>query len=145
MSDNLLKSGIVFGIFLIVFGVIISIRLLIKIINKQNSTNKTDRIIGVILGSIMIVSGAYISLLEYNLLTNYKYVEGTIYQYCDPNNYSNKKVKFEYFFEGKKYSNCNKYPPELENKIKVPGGKYQVRVSSFKPDGGRMDFEKPIK
>ena len=53
-----------------------------------------------------------------------------------------KAIEFEYYIDGKRYTNCNSY--KHLNTIKVPQGRFNVRVSDFEPSSGRIDFTKPL-
>lgn len=139
-SNGGLIGGLIFGcIILLLFGVM-TINMIIEAIKPTKPQERTKTIFTILLGLFPCCVGVYIILLEYNLLNNYVYVEGTTIEYCDSGK-SGKGIEFEYYLNGKRYTNCNTYDPI--NAIKVPGGKFKVRVSEFSPKIGRIDFEQP--
>ena len=76
-------------------------------------------------------------LNEYNLLSNSVYVEGTTIGRCRKG-----RIEFEYYLNDKRYTNCNSFAhPE---QIKIPCGKFSVRVANYDPSTGRIDFDKPL-
>jgi len=78
------------------------------------------------------------------LLSNYQYVPGTTLDYCDVTTLG-KGISFNYELRGKQYHSCNTFYPVSVDSIKVPGGRFKVRVSQKYPARGRMDFHKPMK
>ena len=80
-------------------------------------------------------------LLELALLRESEHVTGTTTGY-GPVFGLGKGIKFEYEVNGEKFVNCNTYYPISKDSIKVPAGKYSVRVAKKFPEKGRMDFKK---
>ena len=78
---------------------------------------------------------------EYNLLYNYTWVDGKILGSCVSKG-NHRAYEFEYYVDGKRYTNCNG-SGEAES-VKCPGGIYKVRVSKKVPDIGRIDFEQEV-
>jgi hypothetical protein len=136
-----LKAGMIFGIIMaIIFG-FASIVMFFEMKSQKTRKQILGKLPYVLIGLLFCGVGIYIYLLEYNILTNYQYVEGTTIGYCNPGE-SGRGIEFEYILNGQRYTNCNTY--NAINKIKVPGGKFKVRVSEFAPSIGRIDFDKPI-
>lgn len=140
-SNGGLIAGIIFGVlFLLVFGVM-TVKLLIEVIKPTKPQARTMTILFIAVGLCFCGVGVYIIFQEYNLLSNYIYVEGTTIEYCRSGK-SRQGIEFEYHLNGERYTNCNTH--NRINEIKVPGGKFKVRVSEFDPDIGRIDFEQPL-
>lgn len=141
-SNTSLLLGVFFGVvFLIAFG-IATVKAIINLVEDKVKENKVDNVAYVVVGLFLFGVGCYIVSLEFNLLYNYKYIEGTTVQYCVTGEEGVKSIEFEYQYLGKNYVNCNPYNP-IEN-IVVPEGKFEVRISDFNPSIGRMDFDKPL-
>lgn len=114
------------------------------ILNAGQSTDRKEmkkNTPQMVFGTLFFGVGCYIVLLEYNLMTNSTYVEGTTIEFCRAGK-GGKGIEFEYYLDGHRYTNCNTYK-DL-NQIKVPGGKFKVRVSEFAPSIGRIDFRRPL-
>jgi hypothetical protein len=140
-SNSGLTAGVIFGfVFLVLFGVM-TVKMIIEAVKPTKPQERTKTILLIPVGLFFCCIGVYIILLEYNLLNNCVYVEGTTIEYCSSGK-SGKGIEFEYYLNGKRYTNCNTYNPI--NAIKVPGGKFKVRVSEFDPEIGRIDFEQPL-
>jgi hypothetical protein len=131
----------VFGMIVCIGGIFLTVRLLRDALKSREFEKRLKSIICTPIAFGVVGVGIYVFLLEYNLLTNCVYVEGITIDYCNSGK-SGKGVEFEYYVSGKKYSNCNK--PGNISAIKVPGGKFKVRVSEFEPSVGRIDFERPL-
>ena len=138
-NTNLIIGMIIGIVFFLVFGYAF-FKSLIRFLNRKERKTKFD--FKIIINLFFCGVGIYIMLLEYNILYKYEYVEGITIDYCKPSSRSKKGIEFRYYFNGKEYKNCNSY--ENKNKIKVPGGKFKVRVSEFAPKFGRIDFNKPL-
>lgn len=82
--------------------------------------------------------------IEGSLLHDGIYVTGTTLRYCEEFA-KGVAIEYEYEVDGVKYSNCYAYHPVPKDQIKVPGGKYKVRVSRKYPDKGRMVFREEVK
>jgi hypothetical protein len=136
-----LIAGIIFGFIFFSLFATATIMLIIEAINPKKPEEKTKTLLSILFCLFFAGVGVYIMLLEYNLLQNYTYVEGTTLEYCNSGK-SGRGIEFEYYFEGKRYTNCNSHNP-LED-IKVAGGKFKVRVSKFEPDIRRIDFAQPL-
>lgn len=139
-SNDGLRAGVIFGcMFLLLFGVT-TVKMIIEAVKPTKPLERTKNIVLIPVGLLFCCIGVYIILLEYNLLNNYVYVEGKTVEYCNSGKWG-KGIEYEYYLNGKRYTKCDAYNPI--NAIKVPGGRFKVRVSEFDPEIGRIDFEKP--
>ena len=140
-SNGGLTAGVIFGcIFLLLSGVM-TVKMIIAAPKQKKAQGRTKAILQIMIGLFFCCVGVYTIILEYNLLNNYVYVDGTTLEYCNSGK-SEKGIEFEYYLNGKRYTNCNTHNPI--NAIKVPGGKFKVRVSEFNPEIGRIDFDQPL-
>jgi hypothetical protein len=138
-------GGIMTGLFLgIIFClcVIWAIVSAIKIaIHPQENQNRRNYIIGAFFGLVVLYFVAYIPYTEYNLLTNYIWVNGKLIDKCNSKG-AGPSYEFEYYLDGKRYTNCNS-AGNIKG-IKFPNGIYEVRVSRAMPSIGRIDYEKEV-
>jgi hypothetical protein len=141
-SNSGLIAGMIFGIIFFIIFTIITIKRIIILIKQKDKNETIDNLFYIVLGIAFCHVGAYITLLEYNILTNYENVDGITIGYCELGDPPSKAIKFEYIFNGQSYTNCNSC--DQIDAIEVPGGKFKVRVSDFEPSYGRMDFDKPL-
>lgn len=100
-----------------------------------------EQLLTVLFGFAFAIGGVYIFLLGYNLRYESIYVEGVTIDYCKDGD-GGENIEFEYFIKDVRFTNCNSFPKDRG--IRVPGDKFKVRVSSFAPSIGRIDFDKPI-
>jgi hypothetical protein len=140
-SNAGLIVGIIFGICFFVGFATVTTKLIIEVIKPKKPEQRIKALLSIPFGLFFSLVGIYIVILEYNILRNFTYVEGTTLHYCRSGK-SGQGIEFEYHLNGKRFTNCNTHNPLQE--IKVPGGKFKVRVSKFAPDIGRIDFEQPL-
>lgn len=139
-DDELLTSQIVKTILLLILagGILYN---LFKIIRAGSLNGK---VINVAL--FLFLSAAFFFVMkayrvEAALLNSPVYVSGTTIGYCSVFA-EGRGIDFEYEIDGRKFRNCNTFHPVSKDSIKVPGGKYFVRVTKRFPGEGRMDFKK---
>ena len=133
-DGGLLFLMIFFGVLAIFFiGVIIG-QLYEIAGSKEQRLNNIGMLAGYLFTGFCL---GYGFLINYHLLYNPIYVEGTIIGKCPK-----AKIEFEYYLDGVRYTNCSSY--NNKHKIKIPGGKFIVRVSDFDLSGGRIEFDQPI-
>ena len=129
--------GVVVSI-LVILGTIGAIGIAIK---PKEGDFRLNYIVGSILGIVLSCYVVKLPYTEYNLRYNYIWVDGTVIGRCTGTN-GYLDYEFEYYIGNKRYTNCNS--SDDKTKIKVPGGRYKVRVSKAVPDIGRIDFKQPI-
>jgi hypothetical protein len=140
-TDNGLMMGLFIGIIfciITIWGIISTVKIAIK--PKENQ-NRRNYIIGSILGIVVFYFIAQIPFTEYNLLYNYIWVDGKLINKCYSKG-SGQSYEFEYYVDGKRYTNCNN--SGNVKGIKFPNGQYKVRVSRAMPGIGRIDYEQEI-
>ncbi len=142
-DDQLLTSEIVKTILLVILAGAIILNLFKMIRAETLKKRMTNLIIPVSLVVIFVLV-LKVWLIEAALLKNYVYVPGITTGYCHVFA-EGRGVAFVYEINGKKFHNCNTFHPVPEDSIRVPGGKYSVRVAKRFPDKGRMNFQKPGK
>ncbi|MFN7495476.1 MAG: hypothetical protein ACK5RG_21330 [Cyclobacteriaceae bacterium] len=133
-DGGLLFSMIFFGVLAIFFIILIFNTLKEIAVRKEQRLNNIGYLAGYLFTGFCL---GYGFLINYHLLYHPIYAEGTIIGKCPK-----AKIEFEYYMDGVRYTNCSSY--KSKHKIKIPGGKFIVRVSSFDLSGGRIDFEQPI-
>jgi hypothetical protein len=138
VTDNELLMGELFGILLILIGVVIFFSQLVGLI-KSETKEKKETIPYIIAGIGIIGFGVYFYDIEHNLRTESIYVSGVTIGFCHQGE-NGRGIEFEYYVNGVRYTNCNHYKRDVQ----VPGGKYLVRVSFKHPDIGRIDYEKKV-
>ena len=142
-DEELLVSEVVKTILLI----IISIGLILSLIRIIKSDSKSRQIINSIIFISLLLFAFFVGkeyMVEGALLNNSTYVKGTTIGYCSVFGLG-KGIEFEYEVNGRKFRNCNTFYPISKEKIKVPGGIFNVRYSQNFPDKGRMDFKRPVR
>lgn len=140
-NDSGLIGGMIFGIIFFLIASFGSVVLITEFVRKKNLENRAKYFFAIPFILFLTGVSVYLTLLEYNLRYHCHYVDGTTINYCKSS--KNKTgIEFEYYINGKRYTNCNRHNPLPE--IKVPGGKFKVRVTKFAPDVGRIDFEQPL-
>jgi hypothetical protein len=133
-SNSGLIAGMIFcGVMfvILIFGVIHFVKAII--LNTEEKLKNLGYLVLVVCSMAFMGHGF---LLEYNLLENPIYVEGTTIGTCPKSG-----IEFEYYLNNERYTNCNSYKDR--EKIKIPGGKFKVRVSNYDPSIGRIDFDQP--
>lgn len=125
---------IFFGVLAIFFIGAIYSQLREIVMSKKNRLNNIGYLAAYLFAGFYFGNGF---LINYNLLYHPIYVEGTIIGKCPK-----AKVEFEYYLDGVRYTNCTSY--NNKHKIKIPGGKFIVRVSNFDLSRGRIEFDQPI-
>ncbi len=139
-DDQLLTSQIVKTILLVLIcgGIVFNLVRLFRAVAIKKKTTNFIILAGLVVIFIIVFKQYRI---EASLLRNPVYVQGTTLGYCSVFA-EGRGIQFEYEMEGRKFLNCNTFHPIPEDSIKVPGGKYMVRVSGTFPGEGRMDFKK---
>lgn len=141
-DEQLLTSQIVKTILLLILavGIIFNFIRMLRVASARKRT--VNFIIFIILSFILsIVLRQY--RIEAALLKSPIYVPGTTTGYCNVFA-EGEGIEFKYEMDGRKFQLCNTFHPINKDSIKVPGGKYLVRVSRNFPKQGRMDFQKKI-
>ncbi len=141
-SNSGLTAGMIFGVIFFFAFAIMTIKGIVETVKQKEKKEKLESLPYIFVGIALCGVGIYITRLEYNILNNYEYVDGVTIDYCETGDPPHKAIEFEYTFNGKRYTNCNSYSPIKA--IKVPGGRFKVRVSDFAPSIGRIDFDKPL-
>ena len=85
-SNSGLTAGAIFGAVLLILSTLGFIKAIIDLIRDKNKGNLMRNVQYVIAGLVMMGIGGYITLLESNLLRNYRYVEGITIGYCKTGN-----------------------------------------------------------
>ena len=139
-----MSGEMIFGLIFILFFGTMAVFSLIAILNPDESQPRIKMVLVLLFNLFLVYIGIYFFLLGYNLQNNYVYVDGTTIDYCHSGKYgsSNNAIEFEYYLNGTRYTNCNSYADI--SRIKVPDGEFKVKVTPYKPDVGRIDFEKPL-
>ena len=140
-NNSGLIGGMIFGIVFFLITSFGSVVLIIEFVRKKNLENRAKYFFAIPFILFLTGVSVYLTLLEYNLRYHYSYVEGTTIKYCKATR-KRTGIEFEYYINGKRYTNCNRHNPLPE--IKVPGGKFKVRVTKYAPDVGRIDFDQPL-
>lgn len=141
-DEQLLASQIVKTILLLIIsgGIIFNIYRIVRFVSiRKRAINIA--ILCILCIALALVIRVY--CVEYALLKNPVYVIGTTIGTCNVFA-EGRGVEFEYELNGKKYRNCNTFHPVPIDSIKIPGGKYKVRVSNKFPGKGRIDFNKEV-
>jgi hypothetical protein len=138
-------SGLLMGLFLglvfciaVIWGIVYAVNFAI---NTNDNKLKRNYTIGSVFGLVVLVLVAHIPYTEYNLLTNYIWVDGTLVGKCYLKG-AGKAYEFEYYVDGKRYTNCNSIGDAAG--INFPNGVYKVRVSRAAPSIGRIDFGQKV-
>lgn len=139
-DDELLTSQIVKTILLVIVGGGIVFNL-VRLFRSVAFKSKVINLIIFIFLAVIFVYVFKVYRIEAALLKSPVYVPGTTLGYCSVFA-EGKGIQFEYVLDGKRFLRCNTFHPIPKDSIKVPGGKYLVRVSKKFPDQGRMDFQK---
>jgi hypothetical protein len=140
-TDGGLMMGLFLGIvfcIVVIWGTVSAIKFAI---NPQENQSRRNYIIGSIFGVVIFYFVAQLPYTEYNLLYNYIWVEGKLIDKCQSKG-SGQSYEFEYYVDGKRYSNCNS--SGNAKGIKYPNGIYKVRVSRAMPSVGRIDYEQEV-
>ena len=139
-DEQLLTSQIVKTILLVILavGIIFNFIRMLRVVPVKKRT--INFVIFIFLTFILsIVLRAY--RIEAALLKSPVFVSGTTLGYCNVFAVC-RGIEFEYETDGKKFQRCNTFHPISPDSIKVPGGRYMVRISKKFPNQGRMDFMK---
>lgn len=142
-DEELLASEVVKTILLILIlvGVVYN---LIRLINKGTKKRKIINFIILLSLTVLFFFIGKEYLVEGALLRNSEYVKGTTIGYCNVFALG-KGIEFKYEVNGKEFRNCNNFYPVSRDSIKVPGGKFSVRIAKGFPNRGRMDFKKKLR
>lgn len=126
--------------FMILFAVLLFV--FIRQSFKETKTWKRIQVVFYSLFSFVIfVIAINMTIRLINLLLNYDFVEGTTIEYCSTR-HGGQGVVYEYCIGGEKYNRCESYA--YTNTIKVPGGKFKVRVSKFNLEYAVIYYDNPI-
>lgn len=139
-DDQLLTSQIVKTILL----VIISGGIVFNVVRLFRNVSIKEKLLNGILFFALSVIFIFVFKqyrIEAALLKASVYVPGTTIGYCSVFG-EGEGIQFEYELDGRKFLNCNTFHPIQKDSIKVPGGRYLVRVTKKFPEEGRMDFRK---
>ena len=140
-TDGGLMMGLFLGIIfctIVIWAIVNAIK---TAINPQKDQNRYSYIIGAVFGCVILYFVAHLPYNEYNLLYNYIWVDGKLIDECYTKG-GGQSFEFEYYVDGKRYTNCNS--AGNTKGIKFPGGIYKVRVSRSAPDIGRIDYEQAV-
>lgn len=139
-----MDGGLMIGLFLGIVFCLIMLWAIINgvkfIINPPVNENRRINILGVIFFTTLLCFVSKVVYTEYNILTNYSWVEGKLITELPGKN--GPRYEFEYTFNGKRYTNINS--SRNIKGIKFPGGIYKVRVSKPVAGDGRIDFEQEV-
>ncbi|GAB4209122.1 MAG: hypothetical protein Fur0023_21180 [Bacteroidia bacterium] len=139
VTNEQLLISIIAGAFAVISCIVGIVLNVIKIIGSHKEKNKSVRVF-IILVCLALLS--YIlpeTIKNYNIYTNYQYVEGKIIDFCiTPKR--EEGVSFKYTINGKEFTNCNAYFPYPKDSLK-PNMKCTVRVSLSEPEDGRIILE----
>ena len=138
-----LMMGLLLGIFfciIIIWGIFNAVKIAI---HPRENQIRRNYIIGSIVGIVVLYFVAYTSYTEYNLLYNYIWVNGKLIDRCYGKGAGpGPSYEFEYYVDGKRYTNCNS-AGDMKG-IKFPNGICKVRVSRAMPSIGQIDYEQEV-
>lgn len=140
-TDGGLMIGLLLGLIFCTIPIWVIIKTAKIAINPKEGQSRRKNVIGSILGLIVLYFVAHVPYTEYNLLYNYVWVEGKLIDRCTSKG-SGPSYEFEYYLDGKRYTNCNSSGGKKD--VKFPGGVYRVRVSRAMPAIGRIDYEQAV-
>ncbi len=139
-QDILLKIELAFTSALTIvfaFGTVIFLRSALRASTNKEKIKESSY---ALLNIALMIGVGYVAVFVYNLNFNYELVDGTTISYIQRP--GTDEIEFEYYFDGQRYTGrASTMDPDL---ILVPGGRFEVRVTKFKPETGRIDFDAPL-